>query len=171
MAAGAVQIVAGVLNPADSSLVGSVSNLRRYSAAQVLLTDVATICHKFDVTINDVALAAITDSFRAMLMQRGEHPQQNSLRTLVPVSVRSPTHRTNSTIAFRSCCPIFHRARGSRRTAAGGPQPTNEGQVRRATTSRIGVLFGDQLHPVRLDRLGGSAANTASPTRDRRIGD
>lgn len=88
IAAGAVQIVAGVLSPADSSLIGSVSNLRRYSAAQVLLADVAVICHRFDVTINDVALAAITDSFRAMLMRRGERPQHNSLRTLVPVSVR-----------------------------------------------------------------------------------
>ncbi|MGO9550980.1 wax ester/triacylglycerol synthase family O-acyltransferase, partial [Mycobacterium sp.] len=89
IAAGAVQIVAGILSPADSSLIGPVSNLRRYSAAQVLLVDVAMICHKFDVTINDVALAAITDSFRAMLIHRGEQPQQNSLRTLVPVSVRS----------------------------------------------------------------------------------
>ena len=41
------------------------------------------------MTINDVALAAITDSFRAMLMHRGEQPHRNSLRTLVPVSVRS----------------------------------------------------------------------------------
>ena len=89
MATGAVQIAAGILSPADSSLIGPVSNLRRYSAAQVLLVDVAVICHKFDVTINDVALAAITDSFRAMLMRRGEQPQRNSLRTLVPVSVRS----------------------------------------------------------------------------------
>ncbi len=89
IATGAVQIAAGILSPADSSLIGPVSNLRRYSAAQVLLVDVAVICHRFDVTINDVALAAITDSFRAMLMRRGEQPQRNSLRTLVPVSVRS----------------------------------------------------------------------------------
>ena len=89
IATGAVQIAAGILSPADSSLIGPVSNLRRYSAAQVLLVDVAMICHKFDVTINDVALAAITDSFREMLMHRGEQPQRNSLRTLVPVSVRS----------------------------------------------------------------------------------
>ena len=41
------------------------------------------------MTINDVALAAITDSFRTMLIRRGERPQRNSLRTLVPVSVRS----------------------------------------------------------------------------------
>ncbi|OBF93810.1 diacylglycerol O-acyltransferase [Mycobacterium sp. 852002-51163_SCH5372311] len=89
LATGAVQIVAGLASPVDSSLVGPVSNLRRYSAAQVRLADVATVCHKFDVTINDVALAGITDSFRAMLIHRGEHPRRNALRTLVPVSVRS----------------------------------------------------------------------------------
>jgi diacylglycerol O-acyltransferase len=89
IATGAVQIAAGIMSPTDSSLIGPVSSLRRYSAAEVRLVDVAAVCHKFDVTINDVALAAITDSFRAMLMHRGEQPQRNSLRTLVPVSVRS----------------------------------------------------------------------------------
>ncbi len=43
----------------------------------------------FDVTINDVALAAITGAFREVLIGRGEKPKRNSLRTLVPVSVRS----------------------------------------------------------------------------------
>ncbi len=38
--------------------------------------------------LNDVALAAITDSFRAALLRRGEEPRRDSLRTLVPVSVR-----------------------------------------------------------------------------------
>jgi len=89
IATGAVQIAAGIMSPTDSSLIGPVSSLRRYSAAQVRLIDVAAVCHKFDVTINDVALAAITDSFRAMLIHRGEQPHRNSLRTLVPVSVRS----------------------------------------------------------------------------------
>lgn len=87
-ATGAVEIAVAVVSPADSSLTGSVSNLRRYSSARVSLVDVATVCQKFDVTINDVALAAITDSFRSVLLQRGEQPQRNSLRTLVPVSVR-----------------------------------------------------------------------------------
>lgn len=86
---GAVEIAAAVVTPADSSLTGPVSNLRRYSSARVSLVDVATVCQKFDVTINDVALAAITDSFRAFLMHRGEQPHRNSLRTLVAVSVRS----------------------------------------------------------------------------------
>jgi diacylglycerol O-acyltransferase len=89
VAMGAVEIAVAVASPADSSLTGPVSNLRRYSAARVSLVDVATVCQKFDVTINDVALAAITDSFRAILMHRGEEPHPNSLRTLVPVSVRS----------------------------------------------------------------------------------
>jgi diacylglycerol O-acyltransferase / wax synthase len=63
--------------------------MRRYAAAEVSLDAVAHVCHAFDVTLNDVALAAITDAFRAVLIRRGEKPQRNSLRTLVPVSVRS----------------------------------------------------------------------------------
>ncbi len=41
------------------------------------------------MTLNDVALAAITDSYRRILLDRGEQPGRNSLRTLVPVSVRT----------------------------------------------------------------------------------
>ncbi len=63
--------------------------MRRYAAVEVSLEDVARVCDRFEVTINDVSLAAITDSFRTMLVRRGERPQRNSLRTLVPVSVRS----------------------------------------------------------------------------------
>jgi len=63
--------------------------MRRYSAARVSLADVTEICHKSGVTVNDVALAAITDSFRAALVRRGEEPRRNSLRTLVPVSIRT----------------------------------------------------------------------------------
>ena len=89
-AGGAIEIAAGLLSPAaESSLTGPVTNLRRYSAARVSLEDVKKVCRAFDVTLNDVALAAITDSFRAILLRRGEEPRWNSLRTLVPVSVRS----------------------------------------------------------------------------------
>jgi diacylglycerol O-acyltransferase / wax synthase len=87
---GAVEIAGGLLRPAAaSSLTGPVTNMRRYATVEVSLKDVARVCDRFDVTINDVALAAITDSFRTMLIRRGEKPQRNSLRTLVPVSVRS----------------------------------------------------------------------------------
>ena len=87
---GAVEIAGGLLRPAAaSSLTGPVTNMRRYATAEVSLEDVARVCDRFEVTINDVALAAITDSFRTMLMRRGEQPKRDSLRTLVPVSVRS----------------------------------------------------------------------------------
>ena len=64
--------------------------MRRYRAVRVPLADVEQVCRKFDVTINDVALAAITEGFRSVLLHRGEQPRPDSLRTLVPVSVRSP---------------------------------------------------------------------------------
>jgi diacylglycerol O-acyltransferase / wax synthase len=87
---GAAEIAGGLLRPAAaSSLTGPVSKMRRYATVEVSLEDVARVRDRFEVTINDVALAAITDSFRTMLIRRGERPQRHSLRTLVPVSVRS----------------------------------------------------------------------------------
>lgn len=87
---GAVEIAGGLLRPAPaSSLTGPVTDMRRYASVEVSLADVHRICDRFDVTVNDVALAAITDSFRTMLIRRGEEPRRTSLRTLVPVSVRS----------------------------------------------------------------------------------
>ncbi|MGH3970381.1 MAG: WS/DGAT/MGAT family O-acyltransferase [Mycobacterium sp.] len=88
-ALGAAEIAAGLLRPATSSLNGPITNLRRYGAARVPLDDIAQVCRTFDVTINDVALAAITESYRNMLVQRGEQPLADTLRTLVPVSMRS----------------------------------------------------------------------------------
>lgn len=88
-ALGAAEIAAGLLRPASSSLNGPITDLRRYGAARVPMADIAHICRVFDVTINDVALAAITESYRNMLMRRGEQPLPDTLRTLVPVSMRS----------------------------------------------------------------------------------
>lgn len=87
---GAARIIGAILSPADSSpLVGSVTAMRRYSAARVSLDDVGKVQDAFGVTLNDVALAAITASYRSALTRRGRPPQQNSMPTLVPVSVRS----------------------------------------------------------------------------------
>lgn len=89
--AGATEIAGSLLRPTTgSSLVGRVTSMRRYRAVRVPLADVAQVCHKFDVTVNDVALAAITEGFRSVLLQRGEPTRPDSLRTLVPVSVRPP---------------------------------------------------------------------------------
>jgi diacylglycerol O-acyltransferase len=43
----------------------------------------------FGGTVNDVVLACITGGFRALLLARGE-PVERVVRTMVPVSVRSP---------------------------------------------------------------------------------
>ena len=87
---GAAEIAAGLLRPnVESSLVGRVSAMRQYRAVRVPLADIQQVCRKFDVTVNDVALTAITQGFRSVLLHRGEKPRPDSLRTLVPVSVRS----------------------------------------------------------------------------------
>jgi diacylglycerol O-acyltransferase len=88
-AGGAAELTASLLRPAaQSSLNGPVGDLRRYSSAAVKLSDVEEIAHTFGTTINDVALAAVADSYRAALLRRGLQPRPDSLRTLVPVSVR-----------------------------------------------------------------------------------
>lgn len=87
---GALQVTTAILRPAQtSSLNGPVSSMRRFAAAAVSLDAVARICDAHGVTLNDVALAAITSSYRAALERRGETPARTSLRTLVPVSMRS----------------------------------------------------------------------------------
>lgn len=87
---GAAVLTAHVLTAApESSLNGPVTKMRRYSAARVDLAVMKQVCRDFDVTLNDVALAAITSSYRTMLLARGETPGPHALRTLVPVSMRS----------------------------------------------------------------------------------
>jgi diacylglycerol O-acyltransferase len=107
---GAVEILGDLLRPAaTSSLIGPVTTMRRYVSVQVPLEDVAAICHSFDVTVNDVALAAITNSFRASLIRRGEQPRRDSIRTLVPVSVRSnddAAKTDNRVSAMFPCLPV-----------------------------------------------------------------
>ncbi len=87
---GTVDIATSLLRPTPgSSLVGPVTAMRRYRAVRVPLADVEQVCRKFDVTINDVALAAITEGFRSVLFAGRRNREPDSLRTLVPVSVRS----------------------------------------------------------------------------------
>lgn len=88
-AGGAAGLTASLLRPAaSSSFNGPIGDMRRYSSAAVSLHDIEDIAHTFGVTINDVALAAVADSYRAALLRRGQQPRSDSLRTLVPVSVR-----------------------------------------------------------------------------------
>lgn len=82
--------LAGAAVPAhDSTLFGPIGRQRRYDATAVKLQDIRAICKAYDVTVNDVALAAATSAFRALLLARGEACTPNTVRTLVPVSVRA----------------------------------------------------------------------------------
>jgi diacylglycerol O-acyltransferase / wax synthase len=93
VAVGAAELTASLFSPGpESSLSGPITTMRRFSVARVRLADLQRVARAFDVTLNDVALAAITDSYRKMLLDRGEQPGRNSLRTLVPVSVRPTNH-------------------------------------------------------------------------------
>ncbi|MCZ4558658.1 wax ester/triacylglycerol synthase family O-acyltransferase [Rhodococcus maanshanensis] len=83
-------VLAGrVLWPATaSSLNGPLARQRRYGIARASLPEVAEICDAFGVTINDVALAAVSGAVRRQLLRRGELPGPHTVRSLVPVSYR-----------------------------------------------------------------------------------
>ena len=70
------------------SPVRPVKTMRRYSTVRVPIAAVDDVCRKFGVTANDVALAAITEGFRTVLLHRGEEPRADSLRTLDKIGNR-----------------------------------------------------------------------------------
>jgi WS/DGAT/MGAT family acyltransferase len=75
-----------------SSLNGPISPHRRWSWARSQLSDVKTVRAALGGTVNDVVLACITNGFRELLLSRGESIDR-VVRTMVPVSVRSPGER------------------------------------------------------------------------------
>jgi len=78
-----------VLRPVgSSSLSGPIGRQRRYGVAHAALPDLVEIGRVFGATVNDVLLA-ISGAFRELLLCRGERPDANTVRTLVPVSVRA----------------------------------------------------------------------------------
>ncbi|WP_280248388.1 wax ester/triacylglycerol synthase domain-containing protein, partial [Nocardia abscessus] len=93
-AVGVVRTLAPVLYAAiapaeESSLNGPIGRQRRYALARTVLPQVREIAAAFDVTVNDVAVAAITAAYRQLLLSRGEHPTPTELRIVVPVSTRT----------------------------------------------------------------------------------
>jgi len=73
----------------SSSLTGPIGPHRRWSWAQIRLTDVKTVRAALGGTVNDVVLTVITNGFRKLLESRGEQvAPQAVIRTMVPVSVR-----------------------------------------------------------------------------------
>ncbi|OBA63092.1 diacylglycerol O-acyltransferase [Mycobacterium sp. 1100029.7] len=74
--------IAESLWAAARTSTGPVITMRRYCTVRIPLATVDAVCGKFRVNTNDVALAAITEGFRAVLLHRGEQPRAGSLRTL-----------------------------------------------------------------------------------------
>lgn len=77
----------------STSLEGSIGPHRTWAHATVPLDDVKRIRKDLDVTINDVVLGVLAGAYRQLLLHRGEDPDATVLRTLVPVSVRTPDAR------------------------------------------------------------------------------
>jgi diacylglycerol O-acyltransferase len=88
--AGALTLSEAVLPVHGSSLTGHLRGSRRYAWTEVPMADVRAVKKRYDVTVNDVALAAVTGGFRALLLARHEVPDAHMLRSLVPVSTRAP---------------------------------------------------------------------------------
>ncbi|RYP84108.1 wax ester/triacylglycerol synthase family O-acyltransferase [Nocardioides guangzhouensis] len=90
-AATGLLVLSGAVRPVhESSLTGPADGSRRYAWTELSLDDVREVRKAFGVTVNDVALAAVTGGFRRLLLSRGERPDAHAVRTLVPVSTREP---------------------------------------------------------------------------------
>lgn len=73
-----------------SSLLGPIGADRRFAWVEVSMAEVHDVRRRCGATVNDVALAAIAGGFRRLLLGRGETPGSRTVRSLVPVSTRSP---------------------------------------------------------------------------------
>ncbi|HET6504907.1 MAG TPA: wax ester/triacylglycerol synthase family O-acyltransferase [Amycolatopsis sp.] len=73
-----------------SSLSGPIGRQRHYELAHASLPEIIGIGRAFGATVNDVVLAAIAGGFRAVLLDRGENPAPDTVRSVVPVSLHQP---------------------------------------------------------------------------------
>ena len=76
--------------PAGTPLNGPIGPHRRWAWARASLADVKAIRAEHGGTVNDVVLAVIARGFRDLLLARGESAEDRVIRTMVPVSVRTP---------------------------------------------------------------------------------
>jgi diacylglycerol O-acyltransferase / wax synthase len=84
----------GVVRPTPvSSINGPIGPHRRWDWARTTLADVKTVRRSLGGTVNDVVLTVLTRGFRDLLLARDEDVEHRVVRTLVPVSVRTPDER------------------------------------------------------------------------------
>ncbi|MFL6151541.1 MAG: WS/DGAT/MGAT family O-acyltransferase [Ornithinibacter sp.] len=76
-----------------SVLNGPLGPHRRWGWARAELADVKRVKAAAGCSVNDVVLAALAGGFRDYLLARGEDVETTTIRSLVPVSVRTEEHR------------------------------------------------------------------------------
>ena len=74
-------------------LNGAIGPHRRWTWIKGSLAEFREIRRTLGGTVNDIVLAAVTEGFRELLVNRGEPLDGRTVRTLVPVSVRSEAER------------------------------------------------------------------------------
>lgn len=89
LASGLVSLRALVGTPAATSLNGPLSPMRQWVWARGRLDEVKKIRGALGGTVNDVVLACVTAGWRTLLESRGEPLEGLTVRTLIPVSVRT----------------------------------------------------------------------------------
>jgi diacylglycerol O-acyltransferase len=83
------------------SIEGSIGPHRRWAVARCTLDDVRAVRSAFGGSVNDVVLAVCAGAFRDLLLARGDPVDGVPLRTLVPVSVRTPgDHAPNNQVSM-----------------------------------------------------------------------
>jgi diacylglycerol O-acyltransferase len=97
VAGGLADFAGGVIDvdgrSARSSITGSIGPHRSYAVARARLDDIRRIRSVLGGSVNDVVLTAATSGFRALMEQRGDPVDRATLRSLVPVSIRSADDR------------------------------------------------------------------------------
>ncbi|MEV6874576.1 wax ester/triacylglycerol synthase family O-acyltransferase [Amycolatopsis sp. NPDC051128] len=105
-ARGLAALTSALLPTSPTPLTGPLGRDRRYATASVALADVKAVAKAHDVTVNDVLLAAVAGGFRELLLHRGETPAADSVRSLVPVSVRTGTALDNEVSLLLPLLPV-----------------------------------------------------------------
>ncbi|MET8762959.1 wax ester/triacylglycerol synthase family O-acyltransferase [Lentzea sp. NPDC004782] len=106
LAGGVLSLALSLLPVRPSSLFGQIGSPRLYRVVRASLPEVKEVARTFGVTVNDVVLAAVSQAYRALLLQRGERPSAHSIRTMVPVSVRGDRRLDNQVSLRLAFLPV-----------------------------------------------------------------
>jgi diacylglycerol O-acyltransferase len=90
-----------LLPTADVHLTGPIGPERSYRVADACLADIKAVRAVLGGSVNDVVLAMATSAVRDLIVGRDEVPSANSVRCLVPVSVRDEdaAHRSDNRVS------------------------------------------------------------------------